>query len=552
MEKLRTGIENLEVILGGGLPLYSFNVIAGSPGTGKTILAQQLMFNNATKGSKALYLTTLSEPALKVVRYQQEFSFFDANKFGKVVVYMDIGQVIREEGLSRTGQVIIELTKKVKPTLLVIDSFKAIHDLAESSYEFRKFVYDLNVKLTGRKCTSVMVGEYTKDELDKNAEFAVADGVIYLERSFTNEHYTRTLEIMKMRGVNFVKGRHSFKISKEGITVFPRPKPYLGTLQEISDRTMKKVKTGIRGLDEMLGGGLIKGFSAIVAGSAGTGKTTLGLQFLYQGMREGDRGLLISFEERPAKIIKLAGSYNMDLRKMIKDKKLTILHYPPVELCLDELFMEIKETIEKIGVRRVVVDSLSDLDGNISHPAGMRDYIYSLVDLFGEREITCILTNEVPQVFGPFRISEFALSVIADTIIFLRYVEIESEVKKALSILKMRGENHRKEVREFQISSDGISILEPFRKYSGVLSGTPVISSLPPGLELSKREQEVTETLKSLGTADLSDLTVKTGIREEEVKRILDNLTETGYVIKFIKNNRTYYKVSMGSAISSI
>lgn len=473
LEKITTGIKPLDEILEGGIPRGSVNIISGAPGTGKTILTQQVLFANADQGNKALYFATVSESSMKMLKYQQQFSFFDSEKVGKSVFFVDIGKTIEEKGLREALDKIIDNIQEHNPIIVAIDSFKAIHDLASCEHEFRAFIYELAVKLSVMETTSFLIGEYTLEQGKMEPEFAVVDGIIHLEGINPPQQPDRLMMIKKMRGTGFQKGWHAYRISKEGIVPFPRYQPRISAYRGLPDVAMKRVKIGIAGLDEMLGGGLVEGFAAMVAGSAGTGKTTLGLQFLVEGISRGERGLLISYEERPAKIVKLAHGYGIDLSRMIKEKKVMILHRPPVELGVDEFLLEIKQAVDTFKPRRAVVDSLTDLHLTIAEPIRLRDYVYSMADIFDQKGVTLILNNEVPELFGQFKLTSGSLSVIVDCVIFMRYVEIVGRIEKALAVLKMRGSEHDKEIHKYHITNYGLVVGETFKGQEGLMGGTP-------------------------------------------------------------------------------
>lgn len=473
MERIRTYIPNLDDVLKGGIPKYSINIIAGTPGTGKTILAQQMIFNNAREGKKTIFMTTVSEPSVKVVRYQKEFEFFDADELGRSVIYADLGEVIRRDGTKGALDAMTQLMNEHSPDILVIDSFKALHDLSPSPVDFRKFLFEVAVKLSSSSTTTFLLGEYTLTDEEEMPEFAVADSMMYM----TYENGKRKLEIKKMRGTDFLAGRHSLKITNQGITVYPHITPKIRSFEIPCEKgSIPRVLTGIPGLDAMLDGGFLKKRAVLVTGSAGTGKTMLGLQFLAEGARSGESGIMVSLEENVDEIVENATSYGLNISDFINNGKLTAMHVVPVELCVDELIYNLKQIIAEKKPKRIVIDGISNIERNLTS-AEIRDILYTLVDIFKENEITSILTREVSKVIGGAETSEHGTSFIVDTIISLRYVEIKSEMKKAVSIVKMRGSQHNREICEYRITDKGILVELPFTAYSGVFSGAP---SKPP------------------------------------------------------------------------
>jgi len=477
MEKILTGIENLDLILNGGIPVGSIVIIAGSPGTGKTVLSQQILYHNARAGHSALCFTTVSEPLTKLLKYQQEFGFFDRSLFETKVHYKDIGAILKEHGASETLKAIERRVEEVRPAIVVIDSFKVIHDLVESEVEIRKFAYELSVKLANWGSTTFLVGEYSPEEINRVPEFTVVDGVITLEQA--SEDSIRFLNILKMRGSSYIPGRHSFKITQNGITVFPRIKASPMTIME-QPTSMSRDGFGIPALDELIGGGFYKGSATLVAGGPGSGKSILGLQFLLEGVRQGENGLIVSLEEYVPQIIKDAKLLGFELTDLIQSDRLHILFDSPLELDVNEHAFRMRKVIEEKAIRRVLIDSISDYESTIRDPTHYRNYLFALVTYLKNSQISSILTQEINELLGTTAITKHGTSFIVDNIILLRYVELRNELRKALLVLKVRGSNHYKGIREYVIEDGGIHLKEikpeeissilSFEKYNSLLS----------------------------------------------------------------------------------
>jgi circadian clock protein KaiC len=456
--RIKTGIRNLdEKILGGGIPAYSVNIIGGSPGSGKTIFTQQILFHNASPQVKTIYFTTVSEPTAKLIHYQQAFSYFDEQKIRDgLVSYVDIGHVIHKKGLTAGIDTITQAIDEHSASIVAIDSFKAINELAESVAAFRQFAYGLCVELIAWRCTSFLVGEYTLEDFEKEPIFAIADGIITLEQSIKGLQNKRFLTIPKMRGVKYFEGVHSFDISEEGITVFPRTTPLHQTvIKQFGDR---KVSTGIKKLDEMMDGGLPHSSATLIAGGTGTGKTTMGLHFLTCGAENDEPGILVTFEESPAQLYVMAKSLGWNLKKLEDKGLLKILYISPVELNLDELAEIIKTAIDEMDAQRIVIDTLTDIEIESEEQIRYRDYIYSLVNFFKSKGITSMLLNETVELLRDSQLSDCGISFIADNAIMLNYVRTKSNIKRVLSVLKIRGSGHVTEIKEFEITSSGMRI----------------------------------------------------------------------------------------------
>lgn len=542
--KLPTSIPGLDGILSGGIPELSINIITGPPGAGKTIFTQQILYSNATPERKALYLVTLSEPSVKLLHYLQRFDFFDSEKVNTAVTYLDIGEVIREKGLEDAINVIVKHVQEHKPALVAIDSFKAIHDMAKDSVEVRKFGYDLSVQLTTWGVTAFFIGEYTQDEIEQEPIFAIADGIIRLHNHHQGLHYQRYIDVLKLRGENYFTGLHPFNISVTGLTVYPRIKS-LEISGEVEFST-QKVSTGIAELDNMLEGGLPRGSATMVAGGAGTGKTLLGMHLITAGIAQGEPGVIVTFQENPQQLRRIARSFGWDLVAMEEEGLLVHLYSSSVEIQPDIHAAKIQEIVENIGAKRVMLDSLKDIEIATPDKVRFKDYIYALVNKFKLQGVTTLLTNEIPEMFGPFQLSEYGVSFVVDNVILLRYLELSGRMGRAINIMKVRGSEHSKEIRNFEINNDGIQITTVVDAQTGALTGIPIIRDKLERLQyLPNKARYVIEALSENGKTNLQDLVSLTGLTTEDLAKELEELREQGMVIVTKNNNQNYYKTSL-------
>lgn len=542
--KLPTSIPGLDTILSGGIPELSINIITGPPGAGKTIFTQQLLYSNATPDRQALYLVTLSEPSVKLLHYLQRFDFFDREKVNTAVTYLDIGEVIREKGLEDAIAIIIKHVQEHKPALVAIDSFKAIHDMAKDPVEVRKFGYDLTVRLTTWGVTAFLIGEYTQEEIEKEPIFAIADGIIRLHNHPQGLHYQRYIDVLKLRGEDYFTGLHPFNIGDKGLIVYPRIKS-LDQPGEI-DLDAQKVMTGVPELDAMLEGGLPRGSATMVAGGAGTGKTLLGLHLVTAGVAQGEPGVIVTFQENPRQLREIARSFGWDLAEMERQGLLVHLYSSPVEIQPDIHAAHVKEAVQRIGAKRVLLDSLKDIEIATPDKVRFKDYIYALVNQFKLQGVTTLLTNEIPEMFGPFQLSEYGVSFVVDNVILLRYVELAGRMGRAINIMKVRGSQHSKEIRYFEITSDGIQIMSVVDAQTGVLTGIPIIRDNRKDLQyLPIKARYVVEALQEKGRADLDELVALTGLSAEDLTQELDELREQGMLIITKIHDKTYYKTTL-------
>jgi circadian clock protein KaiC len=256
IERLSTGSAALDEILGGGLPAYSLNVVAGGPGTGKCVLTLQTLFHQARQGKRAVYFTTLSEPAIKFFRYMQQFDFFDQSLVDDRVFFLDLGSQARSRGLESALDTCIQQLEEKAPDLVAIDSFRAFHDLVQEPERIRAFAYDLAVGLVASRATAFLVGEYYPEEVGRYPEFTMADGIFHLLLATQNYRATREIEVLKLRGSTYASGRHFFDITPGGLVVYPRVSVPKGLEDgQVELMPERRLDVGVAGLDEMLGGG---------------------------------------------------------------------------------------------------------------------------------------------------------------------------------------------------------------------------------------------------------------------------------------------------------
>jgi circadian clock protein KaiC len=348
MNRLPTGVDALDHILQGGLPSGSTVLLTGSPGTGKTILANQIVFNNASADSRVLYLTTMSEPQAKILKFQNEFSYFDIEKFQSCVFYYDLSAVLRRDTAGNVLSLIDELLHKHQPAIVVIDTIKVLDDIVSSAFGIREFILDLSMKLAVWDCTALLIGEYGEGEIMARPESAIADGIIYLYGTEEKKYQKRYLRILKMRGTDYYQGEIFFKIKNSGLEPYPRLNPDISVQSYIRDYT-RRVSTGVAAIDNMMGGRIPESTVTLVSGGAGTGKTVISASFAFNGLTNGEAVIYVTFEENPAQFVNSARSIGFDIKPYIETGQLTLIHVSPVELNVDEHIFMIQEHVRKQG-----------------------------------------------------------------------------------------------------------------------------------------------------------------------------------------------------------
>jgi circadian clock protein KaiC len=476
IRKLPTGVRGLDVILGGGIPEFSFNIIAGTPGCGKTTLAHQIVFANATVKKPALFFTVLGEPALKMLRYQQQYSFFDESKLGKAIRFINLADVVMEKDLNAVFDEITKQVTAINPGIVVVDSFRTVMRKATtgvSEMEMQAFIQRLAQFLTSWEATTFLVGEYDPAEIRDNPVFTIADGLFWLSQRAERNSVVRKLQIIKVRGQASVPGLHTIRISDGGLQAFSRT---LGVLHNREPARRRRLSMGVPELDKMMGGGVLEGDSLLVAGPSGTGKSTLATQFIAAGLRNGEPGIIAVFEERPKGYTDRADSFGLNLKTPQEKGKLEIIYLRPLDLSVDETMQAILDAVEKIGAKRLVIDSLVSLEMALA-PGFREDFRESLyrmiVELTGAG-VTILSTVEVEDTFTEFSFSHYTISFLTDDIIRLRYVEIDGQLRKVMVVIKMRGGNHSKDIREYVITSKGVVVIHPrSTDYDGLTTGIP-------------------------------------------------------------------------------
>jgi circadian clock protein KaiC len=477
IRRLPTGVPGLDEILGGGLPEYSFNIVAGAPGGGKTTLAHQILFANAGPKAPAIYFTVLGEPAIKMLRYQQQFTFFDVSKVDRGSIrFVNLSQLVLENDLNA---VLDEINKEVEAAhakIVVVDSFRTVVRKAQttvSEMELQGFVQRLALSLTSWQATTFLIGEYVEGELRDNPIFTVADGLIWLYQTVERNSIVRRMQVMKLRGQESVPGMHTFRITNDGLQTFPRT--FGLSVESGHVKGKRRLSTGIAKLDAMLGGGIPEGESMLLAGPSGSGKSTLGMQFIDEGLKQGEPGIVAIFEELPAEHVNRAKMFGIDFVKPQKDGKLKLIYLRPLDLSVDETVHEIVRSVKEIGCKRLVIDSLVGFEMALApgFREDFRESLYRMIAALTRLGVTIISTVEIEEDFTSMDLSKFTVSFLADDILRMRYVSINGQFRKMLVVVKMRRSAHSIDMREYQITGKGLVIGEPMRGYRGLTSGIP-------------------------------------------------------------------------------
>jgi circadian clock protein KaiC len=458
LHKLPTGVAGLDTLLAGGISRYSFIVLTGAPGSGKTTLAHQIMFSLASEQRKALFFTILGEPPLKMLRFQQQYSFFDPSKVGSAIKYVNLADDLQKSGFEGVLQRILAEVAGFQPEFIFVDSFKSVVQATKGSdagmASLQYFVQQLGVQLSTWQATTFLIGEYADSTQEENPIFTVADGVIHLCQDMDQNAMVRKVRVVKMRGSSHMPGLHTFRITGSGLHVYPRLLSG-GIVAAPSDPAFRtgsaRISTGSPDLDEMLAGGIPIGFSAVITGPSGAGKTVLATSFLKAGAAVGEHGIVASFENG------FFYASNAPLQALIEAGHVTEVRPQAFDVSIEEVVTELADAVKRTGARRLVIDSLTALELILAPQfrENFQESLFRMLSNLHARGVTVLmirnLSENSDQMFS-------ASSFIVDCIISMRYVERDSRLIKLISIPKLRGSAHSNEVRVFQTFADHIEV----------------------------------------------------------------------------------------------
>jgi len=538
--RLPTGVPGLDVVLGGGLPEYSFTMIAGDPGTGKTTLAHQILFNLASPERPAIYFSVMGESILKMLRYQQQMDYFDPAKVGDTIQFVSLSDAMLTQNLEQVLADIVRRVEENSPGLVAFDSFHNIARLVTSpgagEMDLQGFLQRLAVHLTSWQATTFLLGTYREEELDRNSVFTMADGIVWLSQITDHNSVVRKLQVIKLRGQAPMPGLHTVHLTQAGVHVYPR----INVDWQQSNRVLcrGRTSTGVPGLDDLVGGGLPMGDAVLVSGSTGTGKSVLATQFIAEGVRLGEPGVIAVFEEHPQEYMKRAKSLGMDLKEMEERGALAVIYLRPLDLSPDETFAAIREAVAKVGAHRVVIDSVSGFELALASNfrQDFRESLYQLVWTLTGTGVTVLLTMEIEQNADELRFSPYLISFLAEDLILLRHVQIEGQLRKSIAVIKMRNSDHSKDLWLYDITARGIVMRQRLENPGGTGAATATLtqrSEQPtsyPGLTGS--ETLVLVALLELGEAPIKELALRTGVKPNELGAMLDRLVALRYAVR--------------------
>ena len=477
IRRFASGVPGLDELLGGGIPEFSFNLIAGMPGCGKTTLAHQIMFALANPERRALFFTVMGEPPLKMLRYQQQFSFFDIAKINTSIRFVNLAADLLDGKFDRVLAYIAEEVENFSPNLVFVDSFRSVMQSGDSPSEPGKqglqyFVQALGVQMTSWQATTFLIGEYSAQDEQSSPVFTVADGILWLSQHVHRDAMVRKIQVVKIRGQAQRPGVHTFRISDHGLEVFPRAILKSDATADVEIPKGLRLTMGVPLLDEMMGGGLPAGYSLLLVGPTGSGKSVLATEFLAEGARLGEPGVIAAFEKSPNQLL------SNRLQELVESGQVGVIDTRSVDLSIDETLHDLVQLIKKMKAKRVVIDSLSGFELALSSMfrENFRESLYRLVAVLTSMGVTVLMTAELEDRYTDLRFSSYGNAFLTDSILMLRYVEITGRFRRVVSVVKVRASQHSKEIRFFDIDNEGIQIGEALGGYHGILSGHPQLA----------------------------------------------------------------------------
>jgi circadian clock protein KaiC len=470
-ERITTGVPGLDALLGGGFVAGGVYLVMGRPGTGKTTLGNQACFTHAVGGKRAVYVTLLAETHARMLRNLTSMAFFNAQAIGTQIAYVGAYLVLREKKLSG----LLALLRRVmseKPSLLVLDGLTTAAALGEPESALKEFVAELQVLSDMSRCTTIVLANLDASKAS-GAEHSMVDGMIELTLDRNAQRAVREIEVLKFRGGDHLLGRHDMEISHEGVVVRPRTELLLARQSQVGQAThYRRVSSGIAHLDEMLQGGLLASSATLLLGFSGSGKTLVTQHFLDAGARKQEPGLYFGFYESPERLIEASEHVGLAMRSHVESGIVKIMWQPSLRFGLDQLAERLLGDIRARNVRRVVIDGIDGFRQGAAFPERTIRFITAITNELRSLDVTVLVTEETQKLFGPeVEIRIPGLSALVDNIILLEYMDVGSELKRLLSVVKQRGSGHDGNVRELRITDRGIELAEDARTATEILGG---------------------------------------------------------------------------------
>jgi circadian clock protein KaiC len=477
LQRVPSGIAGLDTILNGGFMQGGIYFISGQPGSGKTILSNQVAFSHAASGGRAVFASLLSETHARMFAHLGTLSFFNREPIGDTLYFISGYSVLQKEGLSGLLRLLQDAIRDHKATLLVVDGSLNAEAFAQSELAFKEFIHLLQTYADAYGCTILLLSSLDNGEATAEAIAGqtTVDGLIRLSNKLTGFRSIRELQVQKFRGGGYLEGTHALEITDDGVQVYPRIEAVLGLragVQGSVKASRVRLAFGVEKLDEMLHGGVLIGSSTVVFGPPGSGKTLLGLTYLAEGARQGQQGLYFGLNEPSAFSIDAADQIGLNFTDFVEQGRIQMIWQPAVEGSLDVLAHKLLAAVREHNVQRLVIDGLDAFDDVNIHPHRIALFFTALMGELLTRGVTAILTVELASFFGPaVDIPIEGISARVENILFLRTVELRSGLQRIISVLKTRRTGHDSAIRDFKISDKGLEVGDKFESAERILTG---------------------------------------------------------------------------------
>ena len=476
LKRVTSGVTRLDYILKGGFIAGGTYAIIGPPGSGKTVFANQMCFNHiARAGGRCLYVTLLAETHGKMIRHLGTMSFFDAKRLPDRLNYVSGYKALKEGGLRGLLDLIRKLLKEQRPTLMVIDGLQVAQKCSKDRHDYDEFLHDLQSFAAITETTTLLLSPVGKAPSGEYVEHVIADGIIELSYQLFGPRAVRELTVHKFRGTDYLLGRHEVEISHDGVQVHPRTEIQYDAPPESATETRLRMAFGVERLDQMLKGGLLSGTTTTLLGSPGTGKTMLGLSFVAEGARQGQRGVYFGFYEPPPRLIEKAERIGIPLKKYVKKGLIELVWQPPLEHFMDSLAEQLLEKLRAGGTskkRRLFVDGIEGFRAAAVYAERMPRFLSALSNQLRMLDVTTVVSEELALFKPEVDLPHPELATVNEGVILLRYVELGSDVHRLISILKMRESRYDTSICNFEITDEGLVVNGPFDA-ERVLTGRP-------------------------------------------------------------------------------
>ncbi len=471
-DRVESGIPRLDYILKGGFFKGGTYIVAGPPGSGKTILGNQLCFHHiAATAGRCVYLTLLVESYDKMLRHLASMRFFDAGLIPGRISYVSGYQALRKDGPDGLLALIRDTLRDQKPTVFVVDGMENLRYFARSEQQVKEFVHELQAFTALIDCTTLLM--CFKDPNYSFTENAVVDGIIELGDTLVGPRAVRELTVQKFRGGDYLRGKHEVEITDGGIVVHPRTEIQFDKPPGAAEEKRIRMPFGVAELDKMLFGGLPSGSTTALLGAPGAGKTLLGLSFLVEGAKQGQKGVYFGFYEPPPRLIEKAGQVGIELDKYVKKGLIDLQWQPPLEHMLDSLAEQLLEKIRENpeSRRRLFVDGIEGFRAASVYPDRMPRFLSALCNQLRTLDVTAVISEELALFRPEIDMPNPELANVVETVILLRYVELRSQLYRLISVMKMRESRYDTSIREFKITDAGLDVAASFETAEAILTG---------------------------------------------------------------------------------